>query len=230
MSSQPLPQPIPCAAAPFDPAAGRPVPSVRPVCRALTVDGHRCKNKALGGLHLCYSHYRNRRPALPDPHNVSVPLLEDRSAIQLMATQVLQGLLSGRIDPLTARAAIATLRIAAATVPGLLRPLPRQQDGAPPPEETVCHIGRDHDDFISADGDLAEPPLNPSCAVAESADAARRLLESFQPVSRCDSESEDPDLPPHDPAHDWERCACFSCRDFRDAIQQRIQHARSAAG
>ncbi|MGA8906504.1 MAG: hypothetical protein WB524_02725, partial [Acidobacteriaceae bacterium] len=115
MSEQSLPQPIPLAAGPFDPSRAQPAPAQRPQCRALTSDGHRCKNKVVGGLHLCFSHYRNRRPALPEPRNASVPLLEDHSAIQLMATQILQGVLSLRIDPLRARAALYALHIAALT-------------------------------------------------------------------------------------------------------------------
>src|SRR5579863_9390351 len=168
MSDQQTPQPILITKGRFDPAQASPAPSRRPHCRALTVDGHRCKSYVLGGLHLCYSHYRNRRPALPEPRQVSVPLLEDRSAIQLMATQILHGILSNRLDPHRARAAVYVLHVAASTVQR--PPRPRLADPEPP-AESVSSLGRDFEDFISADGDLAEPELNPSCSVAESAQA-----------------------------------------------------------
>ncbi|MGA8108602.1 MAG: hypothetical protein WB974_04165, partial [Acidobacteriaceae bacterium] len=117
MSDQPIPQPVPLSAGPLDPNRPQPAPADRPRCRALTVDGHRCKNKVVGGLHLCFSHYRNRRPALPPPRYVSVPLLEDRSAIQLMTTQVLHGILTMHLEPARARAALYALHIAALTLP-----------------------------------------------------------------------------------------------------------------
>src|SRR5579859_1514003 len=177
MSDQQTPEPILITKGRFDPAQARPAPSRRPHCRALTVGGHRCKNDVLGGLHLCFSHYRNRRPALPEPRNVSVPLLEDRSAIQLMATQILHGILSHRLDPQRARAATYVLHVAALTVPR--PPRPRLADPEPP-AESVSALGRDFEDFISADRDLpapdlAEAELNPSCSVAEPGEATAEL-------------------------------------------------------
>ncbi len=229
MPEQPIPEPVPLSSGPFDPGRAQPMPQSRPSCRALTVDGHRCKNKVLGGLHLCFSHYRNRRPALPEPRSVSVPLLEDRSAIQLLATQILHGLLSHRLDPLRARVALSALRIAALTVPGLVVPARPRQNAAPDaPEDAVCRLGRDHEDFISADGDLSQPSLNPSCSVAESVHAVCELLDSLAPASRCHPEFEPADLPTPDPGHDWERCACFSCSDLRERTRQRADQLRAA--
>ncbi|MFZ0273354.1 MAG: hypothetical protein WB524_26530 [Acidobacteriaceae bacterium] len=229
MPSEPLPEPIPIATREFDPALAQAPPADRPQCRALTVDGHRCKNKVLGGLHLCFSHYRNRRPALPEPRNVSVPLLEDRSAIVLMTTQILHGILSHRLDPLLARASLAALRIAALALPrpvatSRLAPAP----AAPEPDDTVFRLGRDHDDFISADGNLATPELNPSCSIPESIHAIRELLDTLEPRNSCHPELEaDPPLP--DPTHDIEHCACFTCADHRTRIEQRTRDLQAGS-
>lgn len=232
MSTQPIPEPIPYPTGPLDPAHARPIPADRPRCRALTAGGHRCKNKVVGGLHLCFSHYRNRRPALPDARNLSIPLIEDRATLQLVSTQIVQGVLSNQLDPLRARIALAALRVAALTIPGLYKPVAPPKTAEPEtPEEPVCHLGRDHEDFISADGDLDEPPLNPACTVAESTDAARQLLDTLQPASRCHPEEEDPDLAMPDSTHDWEHCPCLTCADYREAIRQRIQwYSAGAAG
>jgi hypothetical protein len=247
MSDQPIPEPIPLASGPFDPANAQPAPAQRPRCRALTVDGHRCKKHVLGGLHLCYSHYRNRRPALPEPCKVSVPLLEDRSAIQLMTTQILHGILSHRLDPIRARVALYALRITALTLPRPAAP-PRSQAEDPEPsraessesvpaqsvpaDQVVCRLGRDHEDFISADSDLADPPLNPACSVPESVEAVRELLDTLEPSSHCHPELEVEDMPHPDPTHDYERCRCFTCADYRGRFAEWMEQARvrEAAG
>jgi len=210
VSTQPMPEPIPVPIGAFDPDRAQPVPARRPRCRALTVDGHRCKNYVVGGLHLCYCHYRNRRPALPEPSQVSVPLLNDHASIQLVATQVVQGLLSLRLDPIRARSVLAGLRIAALTLPRPARPRVPE-----PVEDTVFRIGLDNGDFICVDGDLTDPPLNPSCSIPESAEAARHLLETFEPVSRCHPEDSEPDRVHVDPTHNPETCPCFTCADAR---------------
>ena len=235
MSDQPLLEPVPLSAGAFDPSLGHPLPAGRPQCRALTVDGHRCKNKVLGDLHLCYSHYRNRRPALAEPRYVSVPLLEDRSSIQLMTTEVLQGVLSHKLDPLRARVALSALRIAALTLPRLApsrlaaspAAAPSPSGQADPADETVCRLARDHQDFISADGDLTSPPLNPSCSIPESVDAVRELLNTFEPQSHCDPAEERPEMPQCSPEHDLEHCPCFTCTDYRALHQELTQDLRA---
>ena len=224
MSTQPMPEPIPIPAGRFDPEQAQPAPERRPRCRALTADGHRCKNLTVGALHLCYSHYCNRRPALPDPERVSVPLLEDRSAIQLMLTQILHGILSRRLDPQEARAALYALDIAARTIP---RPPRLPAAPAEAPEPAVHHIGHDHQGFISADGDLADPPLNTSCAVAKSDEAAAALMNRPEPPNRVDPEDAAPDPPLPDPSHDSETCPCHVCSDYRDWIAERIRKFQS---
>ena len=217
MSHQPLPEPISVSAGRFDPEQAQPVPARRPRCRALTADGHRCKNNVVGALHLCYSHYRNRVPALPDPQRISVPLLEDRSAIQLMTTQILHGILSNRLEPARARAALYALHIVALTVE---RPPRAAAAPAEAPEPAVCRLGRDHQGFISADGDLTDPPLNPSCVVTDSDESAATLMETLESPNRVDPDHAAPDPPPLDPTHDADNCPCLTCCDYRDYIAE----------
>lgn len=229
MYDQPIPEPIPLATGrPFDAAHAHPVPARRPQCRALTVDGHRCKNLVVGGLHLCFSHYRSRRPALPDRRHISVPLLEDASSIQLVTTQVLHGLLSGTLDHATARAATALLRVAAMTLP---RPSSRARAAAAQPDQhddTVCHVARDNEDFISADGDLDEPELTPSCSVPATVEAVRELLDTFEPQNHAAPEDRPDERPPVNPTHDWDHCPCFTCADYRRWIAEIRERDRLA--
>lgn len=225
MSDPQTPEPVFIYKGRFDPEHPHPVPAKRPRCRALTVDGHRCKNDVVGGLHLCFSHYRNRRPALPEPKYVTVPLLEDRSAVQLMATQILHGILSHKLDPQRARAAVYALHVAALTIPRPPRPRVAEPE---PPAESVSSLGRDHEDFISADGDLAEPELNPSCSVAESDEAAVELIRNFQPRNRCRPEDATPEVVPPDDTHDSETCPCYVCSDYRDYVKEAVARMTSS--
>lgn len=220
-----IPQPVFTSTGPFDPEHAQPAPRKRPRCRALTVDGRRCKNDVVGGLHLCFSHYRNRRPALPEPKNVSVPLLEDRSAIQLMATQILHGILSNRLDVQRARAATYALHVAALTLERPPRPRAATEE---PPEPAVASLGRDYEDFISADGDLAEPELNSACSVAESAEATAALIREFQPRNRCHPEDAPPEVVSPDPTHDSETCPCYTCADYRAWVHEAMSKVGSS--
>jgi hypothetical protein len=134
----------------------------KPQCRAIRTDGRRCRGIALHGLHLCYSHYHHRFPALADPDHLSVPLLEDAASIQLLMTQVAHGLLSNKLDPARARTAIWAAQVAAFTLPR-----PARLKDPEPPGEPVHRIGVDHESLICADvrpgEDLAD--LNYLCSV-----------------------------------------------------------------
>ena len=142
-------------------------PQPKPQCRALTTDGHRCRSTVLNGLHLCYSHYHHRFPALPDPDHVSLPLLEDGPSIRLLMTQVAHGLLSMKLDPVRARTTIWAAQVAWSTLPR-----PARLTAPEPPGDPVHRIGFDHESLISADGDLSE--LNHLCSVPAAAEAIPR--------------------------------------------------------
>lgn len=131
-------------------------PSQLPHCRAIKTDGTRCNGVVLKGLHLCWSHFHHRHPALADKDHISIPLLEDHASIQLVMTQIVHGLLSMKLDPARAKAAIWAAQVAAYTLPR-----PARLKGNEPVGEPVHRIGADHDGLISTDPDPAPCTLHP---------------------------------------------------------------------
>jgi len=94
-------------------------------CRHIKSNGCKCEAPALRGMPYCYFHARLHRalrnqkaesasvPA-PIPDAVlDLPAVEDRTAIQLALTQVLQGMGSKRIDPRRGTQILYGLQIAA---------------------------------------------------------------------------------------------------------------------
>ena len=126
----------------------------RPHCRAIKTDGTRCNGLVLKGLHLCWSHFHHRHPALADKDHISIPLLEDHASIRLVMTQIVHGLLSMKLDPARAKAAIWAAQVAAHTLPR-----PARLKGNEPEGEPVHRLGADHDGLISADPDPPESHL-----------------------------------------------------------------------
>ena len=106
-------------------------------CRALRANGVQCRNNALRGQDLCVSHASNRFPTFPDPRRLRVPLLEDHSSIQLIATQVMEGLLSGKLKPSSARTAFYGCQVVAGLLPRPARMAPA------PPEEPIVEMDCD---------------------------------------------------------------------------------------
>ncbi len=146
------PQPVTCNLPPepegTEPGARIPEPEPRPQCRAIKTDGTRCNGIVLKGLHLCWSHFHHRHPALADKDHISIPLLEDHASIRLVMTQIVHGLLSMKLDPARAKAAIWAAQVAAHTLPR-----PARLKGNEPKGEPVHRLGADHDGLISADPD-----------------------------------------------------------------------------
>jgi hypothetical protein len=155
------PQPVTCNPQPA--TCNQP----KPQCRAIRTDGRRCRGIALHGLHLCYSHYHHRFPALADPGHLSIPLLEDAASIQLLMTQVAHGLLSNKLDPARARTTIWAAQVAAFTLPRPARLKDPEPQGDP-----VHRIGFDHESIICADTTPTEnlADLNHLCQVPATAD------------------------------------------------------------
>ena len=112
-----------------------PTPPTEPreKCRAITTDGHRCKNGATYNGHLCWPHAHHRNPVLPDPSHVVVPLLEDHASVQLVLSQVTHGLLTNKLDPERARAIIYACQVTAVTLPRPAR-LPSPESNPPRPD------------------------------------------------------------------------------------------------
>jgi hypothetical protein len=72
-------------------------------CRHIMHNGTKCESPALRGKPYCYNHERfHRYTAAPTPgpmDTIQLPVLEDRSAILIALSKVLNGLASGRLDP-----------------------------------------------------------------------------------------------------------------------------------
>ncbi len=94
-------------------------------CRHIKSNGCKCEAAALRGMPYCYFHVRLHRTlrnhkaesasasaALPNAV-LDLPAVEDRTAIQLALTQVLQGMGSRRIDPRFGTQLLYGLQIAA---------------------------------------------------------------------------------------------------------------------
>jgi hypothetical protein len=86
------------------------------ICRHIKTNGRKCGTPALQGMPYCYFHNRMHnlaRAPKPTPEEpVTLPVLEDSSAIQFALTQVIQGLTSKNLDPRSAGLCLYALRIA----------------------------------------------------------------------------------------------------------------------
>jgi len=84
--------------------------------------GKKCGSAALRGTPFCYFHTRVHQAAKakPDPKNapLKLPVLEDRSAIQLALAQILDALASARIDSKQAGLLLYGLQIASTNISG----------------------------------------------------------------------------------------------------------------
>ncbi|MGC2620799.1 MAG: hypothetical protein WA414_17265 [Acidobacteriaceae bacterium] len=117
-------------------------------CRCLTVKGVPCNNRALLGHDLCYNHQNNRFPVFPTGPAITVPLLDNMPSVQLVNTQIMQGLFSGAIEPARANSMFYGCRGATLTIG---RPAPLQQPTTP--EEPVTEV------FTGPDGQHLGPAL-----------------------------------------------------------------------
>jgi hypothetical protein len=82
--------------------------------------GAKCQAMALRGKPYCYFHTRlHRFAAAPPPgpmDSIKIPVLEDRSAIQIAIAQVLDALVSSRLDPKRAYLVLYAIQIASKNV------------------------------------------------------------------------------------------------------------------
>ena len=92
-------------------------------CRHIFTDGHRCGSKCLRNEDFCYYHHAARRPAPPAANfrdvnsSFTIPIPEDRSAIQAGIGVVLQRIAQGQLDPRRAGLILYGLQIAAFNLP-----------------------------------------------------------------------------------------------------------------
>ena len=89
-------------------------------CRHIIPSGAKCRAMALRAKPYCYFHTRlHRFTAAPSPgpmDSIKIPVLEDRSAIQIAIAQVLDALCSSRLDPKRAYLFLYAIQIASKNV------------------------------------------------------------------------------------------------------------------
>ena len=119
-------------------------------CRHIKPNGSRCKSPALRGMPYCYFHNRLHRAIKVVPRadeSLELPLLEDRSSIQVALSRVLSALGSAKLDARRASLFLSGLRIATQNVDRELKVLPydavesvtQTEDGDElAPENRVC--------------------------------------------------------------------------------------------
>lgn len=99
-------------------------------CQHVRPSGKKCEAIAIRGHRFCYFHLQTRRglasvtPAeaaangatapAPQSATITLPMLEDRSAVQLVLTEVLRALAAGQMDAKRAGLLLYGLQIAAA--------------------------------------------------------------------------------------------------------------------
>ena len=149
--SEPITVPEPGAPCPV-PAVTTTEPSPTPRrCRSLTVSGLQCRARALRGHHLCVAHVQYRFPVCPKGPRVTIPLLENLDTIQVVATQVAQGLFAETLDPHRAGKILYACQIAVLTLPRPARLQPADKPALP--QAPVSDV------FPSVDGALLGPNL-----------------------------------------------------------------------
>lgn len=113
-----------------------------PECRHILPTGAKCHSPAMRGMAYCYFHTPGRRSAqaLGRAHKkpLKLPALDDRAAIQIAVTQVLNAIASSKINRRTAGQLLYGLQIASETLrrPGR-PPLPKNNPGAPTPQPSA---------------------------------------------------------------------------------------------
>ena len=88
-------------------------------CRHIKSNGSRCKSPALRGKPYCYFHARLHGPInspAPDGQTLELPLLEDRTSIQVALTRILSELGSAKLDTRRAGLFLYGLQIASQNV------------------------------------------------------------------------------------------------------------------
>ena len=154
-------------------------------CRSLTVRGVQCRQAALRGQDFCIQHFDRNTPTLGRTGSIAVPLLEDHSAVQLMLTRILHGLLNRQLEPLIATKAIACCRVAALTFPrpaavARLRPATH-----PDTAEAVPIISTDGAGNLIGPRVLYEGTTDWGVAPTSEIGCDRSFMPSHEPRSKC---------------------------------------------
>ena len=93
-----------------------------PRCQHVKTNGTQCDSPALSGGKLCFFHRRARQQRLrmetevEDPQPLVLPLLEDANSIQMALMQIMQLMISGRIERKMAGTLLYSLQIASSNL------------------------------------------------------------------------------------------------------------------
>jgi hypothetical protein len=113
-------------------------------CRSLNTRGVQCRSTALPGHQLCFSHKNYAYPECPKKGaKVTLPLLADHDAIQLLLTQAAHGLFTGELDASASRALAYICHVAAQTLPRPLAVRPKEAEKVPSEPVTEVTTGPD---------------------------------------------------------------------------------------
>jgi hypothetical protein len=108
-----------------------------PECRHVMPNGAKCHSPAMRAMAYCYFHTPERRSAQGRAQKkpLKLPALDDRAAIQIAVTQVLNAIGSSRISPRSAGQLLYGLQIASEVLrrPGR-PPLPKNTPATPAPQ------------------------------------------------------------------------------------------------
>jgi hypothetical protein len=87
-----------------------------PICSHLHTTGKRCGSPSLRGEQYCYYHHPTRRPARRPKAHVpfTLPLITDRTALQIALCEVMARLADNTLDLKRAGAILQTLQMAGA--------------------------------------------------------------------------------------------------------------------
>ncbi len=152
-------------------------------CRHIFTDGHRCGSPALRREDFCYYHHTTRRPM--DPGLIlaksrrtpfSLPLPEDRSAIQFSIGEILRRIAGNQIDSRRAALLLYGLQTASANI------------GRTPP------VARDSEQVDDIVHDPALGTLATVARVGETVGAPWSIAQFFK--ERLDAERAEKGLPP----------------------------------
>jgi len=142
-------------------------------CRHIKTNGCKCQSPALCGMSYCYFHMRLHRAAHGQNGEsgaaIEMPVVEDRTSVQLALTRILQEMAARRLKPRDARLFLYGLQIASqiadpprlAFKDDLVQSLTTNKDGEEiGPDEYVC----DDDD------DCNECPYSEVCPRSNAGD------------------------------------------------------------
>ena len=84
------------------------------ICEHLQNDGVRCPHRAMYRRLFCYQHWRlHEHPVAASQPSYVLPVINDESALRLALTEVMRGVLSGKLETSQARFLVKALRLSA---------------------------------------------------------------------------------------------------------------------